>query len=84
MGILTSHKKKNFSQGTLIAILCNLYVDDGAFPFEDRNQLTQELSLIFSHFTIFGIKMHIGKGGKAFKTECVFFPPPGFLNGNAS
>ena len=23
--------------------------------------------------------MHIGRGDKSSKTECVFFPPPGFL-----
>ena len=56
-----------------------MYIDDGAFPFEDRDQLTHGLSLIFSHFTRFGLRMHIGRGDKASKTKCVFFPPPGFF-----
>ena len=78
---LTGHKKKNFEQGTLLALFCVLYVDDGAFTFEDRDQLTRGLNLIYQHFTRFGLEMHIGKGKKSSKTECVFFPPPGFLRG---
>ena len=76
---LTGHKKKRFEQGTLIALFCVLYVDDGAFMFENRNQLTRGLTLIYQHFTRFGIEMHMGKGRKASKTECVFFPPQGFF-----
>ena len=67
MGRLIGHKKKNFSQGTLLALFCVLYVDNGAFLFEDHDQLKQGLSLIFSHFTRFGIEIHIGKGDKASK-----------------
>ena len=76
VGKLTGHKKKNFEQGTLIALFCVLYVDDGAFTFEDRDQLTRGLNLIYQHFTEFGLEMHIGMGKKASKTECVFFPSP--------
>ena len=39
IGKLTGHKVKKFSQGNLITPLCGLYVDDGAFPFEDRPQI---------------------------------------------
>ena len=76
VGKLTGHKKNSFEQGTLLALFCVLYVDDGAFTFEDRDQLTRGLNLIYQHFTRFGLEMHIGKGKKASKTECVFFPPP--------
>ena len=38
------------------------------------------VELIFSHFMKFGLEMHIGRGGKPSKTECVFFPPPGFFS----
>ena len=79
VGKLTVHKKKNFEQGTLLALFCVLYVDDGAFTFEDRDQLTRGLNLIYQYFTRFGLEMHIGKGKKTYKTEFVFFPPPGFL-----
>ena len=76
IGKLTGHKKKSFEQGTLLDLLYVLYVDDGAFTFEDCNQLTRGLNLIYQHFTKFGLEMYIGKGKKTSKTECVFFPPP--------
>ena len=76
VGKLTRHKKKRFEKGTLLVLLCVLYVDDDAFTFEDRDQLTRGLTLIYHHFTKFGLKMHIGKGKKASKTDCVFFPLP--------
>ena len=77
VGKLTGHKKKSFEQVTLLALFCVLYVENGAFTFEDRNQCKQCLALIYHHFTGFGLKMHVGKGNKASKTECVFFPPEG-------
>ena len=79
VGKLTGQKKNNFEQGTLLALFCVLYVYDGAFTFEDREQLARCLNLIYQYFTRFGLKMHIGKGNKSSKTECVFFPPQGFL-----
>ena len=79
VGKLTGHKKNKLEQGTLLALFCLLYVDDGAFTFEDQDQLTRGLNLIYQHFAKFGLEMHIVKRKKASKTECVFFPPPGFL-----
>ena len=37
VGKLTGHKKNNFEQGTLLALLYVLYVDDSVFTFEDRD-----------------------------------------------
>ena len=37
------------------------------------------VKLIYDHFKRFGLEMHIGKGAKPSKTECVFFPPPVFF-----
>ena len=79
IGILTGHNKNSFEQGTLLTLFCVLYIDDCTFTFEDRNQFTRGLNLIYQHFTRFDLEMHVGKGKKASKTECVFFPPPGFL-----
>jgi hypothetical protein len=57
-----------------------LYVDDGAFPFATREEMTQGATVIFDHFARFRLEMHLGyeKDGKIqpLKTECVFFPPP--------
>ena len=76
---LTGHKVKTFSQGNLLTLFCVLYVDDGAFHFENRLQLELVLSLIHNHFIKFGLEMHIGRGNKASKTEYIFFPPTGFF-----
>ena len=67
------------SRKALLNILCVLYVDGGAFTFEDRDQLERGISLIYPHFTRFGLEMHIGKEKKASKTECVLFPSPWIL-----
>ena len=77
--LLTSHKKKTFEQGTLLVLFCVLYVENGVFPFDDRDQLTRGLSLVYSHFIRFFLEMHVERGKKASKTECAFFPPPGFF-----
>ena len=84
VGRITGHKEKNFAQGNLLVLFCVLYVDYGAFSFENCSHLSRDMSLIFSHFTRFVLNVHIGKGDKASKTECVFFPAPGFLYGNTS
>ena len=79
VGRLTGQKKKYFEQGTPLTLFCVLYVDDGAFPFKNCEQLTCGLSLIYLHFTRFGLEMHVVRGKKVPKTECIFFPPPGFF-----
>ena len=56
---LTGHKKNNLEQGTLLALFCVLYVDDRAFTFQDQDQLTRGLNLIYKHFARFGLEMHI-------------------------
>ena len=76
---LNGHKKNTFSTGIMIEHFSVLYVDDGAFPFGNRSQLEQLVELIYSHFTKFGLEMHIGREGKPSKTECVFSLPPCFF-----
>jgi hypothetical protein len=64
---------------TAYKILQCLYVDDGAFPFGTREDLKKGMELVYHHFGRFGLEMHIGRGTSQSKTECVFFPPPQFL-----
>ena len=59
VGKLTGHKKNSFEQRTLLALFCVIYVDDGAFTFEDHDQLTRGMNLIYQHFTNFGLEMHV-------------------------
>ena len=35
VGKLTGHNKNKLEQGTLLALFCVLYVDNGSFNFED-------------------------------------------------
>ena len=56
-----------------------LYVDDGDFFFKSRHQLEIGIPLLLRHFAKFGLEMHIGKENKPSKTECVFFPTPGYF-----
>ena len=53
VGKLTGHKKKKLKQRKILALFCVLYVDDGAFIFEDRYQLTRGINLIYQHFAKF-------------------------------
>ena len=56
-----------------------LYVDDGYFVFESRHQLETGTPLLLRHFAKFGLEMQIGKKKNPSKTECVFFPTPGYF-----
>jgi hypothetical protein len=67
-----------------VEILQCLYVDDGAFIFATRADLTKGLDLIYKHFACLGLKIHIGRGNSPSKKECVFFPPPGFFHSHLS
>eukprot|EP00978_Attheya_sp_CCMP212_P036046 scaffold160870_cov73-Attheya_sp.AAC.2 len=60
--------------GTKFDLFCFLYVDDGAMLFNNREDLIQGTNLLLSHFTCFGLQMHIVEGDKKSKTECMYFP----------
>ena len=78
-GSLTRQAHKTFSGGTLLDLFNVLYVDGGAFPFEYWDQLAKRVQLIYDHFKRSVLDMHIGKGSKSSKKECVFFLSPGFF-----
>ena len=80
-GKLRGHLPKEYLSRDLTAvdILQCLYVDDGAFIFNSRADMTRGLTLLCSHFGRLGLEMHIGRGTVASKTDCMFFPPPRLL-----
>ena len=78
-GQLISHPPRSFNCGALFELFCMLYVDDGAFVLESRHQLETGTPLPLRHFVKFGVEIHIGKENKPSKTECVFFPTPGYF-----
>ena len=65
---------------TAVEILQCLYVDDGAFIFASRKDMTRGLALLYHHFGRLGLEMHIGRGITSSKTKCIFFPTPGFFD----
>ena len=73
------HRPKSFNSGNIFEIICILYVDDGSFVFENRRDFEKRPLLIFNHFAKFGLESHICHGPKPSKTECVFYPSPGFF-----
>ena len=56
----------------------SLYVDDGAFLFENRKELKKGANVIFSHLKRFGLTMHVGTDGTFWdsKTKAVHFLAP--------
>ena len=56
-----------------------IYIDYVEFVFESIRDLEKFLLLILNPFSKFGLEMNIGRGPKPSKTECAFFPPPGFF-----
>ena len=81
-GQLLGHElsKMGFKDGIIFKVMQILYLDDGAFVFSSREDLITGVTLINSLFKKFGLEMHIGRNNKSSKTECIFFPPPGFFN----
>ncbi|KAL7525760.1 hypothetical protein ACHAXR_003162, partial [Thalassiosira sp. AJA248-18] len=80
-GAIKSHTPSQYKCRNLTAfeIFQCLYVDDGAFPFVSRANMTKGLELVYHTFGRFGLEMHIGRKEVGSKTECVFFPPPRFF-----
>ena len=78
-GQLVRHIPGNFLSGILFDILCMIYVDNGSIVFESRTDIEKGITLLSGHFSGFGLEMNIRTGKTPSKTECVFYPPPGFF-----
>ena len=68
-----------FANGVIFNILQILYIDDGAFIFDSRGELIKGVTLINNLLKFFGLEIHVGRDRKKSKTECIFYPPCGFL-----
>ncbi len=77
-GKLRGHFPKEYllQELSAVEILQCLYVDDYAFIFKLRADMTHGITLLYHHFGRLGLEMHIGCGETPSKTECVFFTPP--------
>eukprot|EP00978_Attheya_sp_CCMP212_P042475 scaffold259533_cov35-Attheya_sp.AAC.1 len=59
--------------GTAFDLFYVLYVDDGAMLFTSRKDLVTGMETIYKNFARFGLQMHIGRGPKKSKSECMYF-----------
>jgi hypothetical protein len=53
-----------------------LYIDNGSFIFESKEDMTKGVSILYQQMKRFGLLMHIGKDGSKSKTEALYTPPP--------
>jgi hypothetical protein len=87
-GQLTGHMKGNPQRGLNLIIHQILYIDNGAFFFETRDNVTLGLDLINKFFAKLGLEMNIGRGEQLSKTKIMYSPKAFFYqspkNNNAS
>ena len=77
-GQLTNHKSS--SKGTQFEVPSSLHVDDDALTFSSRGDIETGVNVAYDVFNSLGLEMLVGYEGVKSKTECVFFPPPGFFH----
>ncbi len=73
-GQLTGHLKSSAKRALDLIIHQILYIDDGAFFFETREDATLGLNLINKVFAKLGLEMHIGRGNNQSKMEVTYVP----------
>jgi hypothetical protein len=75
-GKLQGHLPKEYLARdlTVVEILQYLYVDDGAFIFKTRADMTRGLALLHRHFGQLGLEMHISRGDYPPKQNVSSFP----------
>ena len=56
-----------------------MYIDDGAFIFNNRADLERGAQIINEHFKKFGMEMHVGRDEKKAKTEFMYVPTREFF-----
>ena len=84
-GQLTSHPLIDsncptpYGEGWIFEILQLLYIDDGAFVFNNRADLERGAEVVNEHFKKFGMEMHVGRDEKKAKTEFMYVPTQNFF-----
>jgi hypothetical protein len=75
--VLRGRKHNLRDQNTTAFFMDRLfYADDGEFHFETRDDLQKGCEIIFDVMKCFGLSCHVGRNGKASKTEAMYFPRP--------
>jgi exonuclease III len=77
-------KGQNYkTKGTMFELFLSLYVDDGSFMFESREDMKKGTAILYHHMRRFGLLMHIGRDGGKSKTEALYIPAPGTIISDA-
>jgi len=56
-------------------LFASLFADDCALFFESRAAMVTGTSYLFNQLRKFGLKIHVGSGATASKTEAIYYPP---------
>ena len=77
---LTGHNiKRDYRNSSSFNTYHILYLDDGSFIFQSREDLVNGLEIINNIFETMGLEMHVGKGETKSKTEAMYFPTSAFF-----
>ena len=72
---MTSGERFNRKRGVKsFELFASLFADDFAIFFETREDMVTGTSYLFNHLRKFGLKMHVGSGTTASKTEAMYYP----------
>jgi exonuclease III len=63
------------AKGVSFSLFYLLYIDDGVFMFNSREDLIKGTNMLYDLFKMFGLSMHIGENGKKSKTEAMYISP---------
>ena len=69
-----SDRTKNCFPRPTISYKNLLFVDDGAFTCENRDDIEQATQIIHDHFPQFSLQMHVGTTNSKSKTGAMYFP----------
>ena len=73
MGRLNGQNPK--ANGIPFSLFYLLYIDDGAFLFNSREDLIKGTNMLYDHFKAFGLSMHIGENGNKSKSDVMYIAP---------
>ena len=79
-GQLTGHDRHSLGLGDIFRVIQILYVDDGAFVFESREDMALGVEVIHKAFIRLGLELHLGHGDTKSKTEGMYIPRATFFH----
>ena len=72
---ILADKKKRKKKVDRFHLWASLFADDCGLLFNTREDLITGSNYIYRHLLRFGLRMHIGRGSDASKTEAMYCPP---------